>query len=232
MHMTCSDSCKHEFCWLCLGDWKKHGENTGGFYACNVYDKAKEEGKLDEAERTREMAKQVLEKYTHFYERWAANEASKKMAIRDLEKMEKTHMDYIARTQGVTQGEVEFIRDAWIQIIECRRVLKMTYAYGYYVPEDEVAKKQLFEYLQGEAEAGLERLHRCAEDEIKEYIFADKPKEEFKDYQQKLRSLTIVTKNFFENLGRAIENGLSDVPNSQGGKGIEMQEPINIPQSL
>lgn len=34
MHMTCSQ-CRHEFCWLCNGDWKEHGERTGGFYACN-----------------------------------------------------------------------------------------------------------------------------------------------------------------------------------------------------
>ncbi len=34
MHMTCSQ-CRYEFCWLCQGDWKEHGERTGGFYACN-----------------------------------------------------------------------------------------------------------------------------------------------------------------------------------------------------
>ena len=34
MHMTCSQ-CRFEFCWLCSGDWKEHGERTGGFYACN-----------------------------------------------------------------------------------------------------------------------------------------------------------------------------------------------------
>ncbi len=34
MHMTCSQ-CRFEFCWLCQGDWKEHGERTGGFYACN-----------------------------------------------------------------------------------------------------------------------------------------------------------------------------------------------------
>ena len=34
MHMTCS-LCRHEFCWLCQGEWSKHGEGTGGYYACN-----------------------------------------------------------------------------------------------------------------------------------------------------------------------------------------------------
>lgn len=35
------------------------------------------------------------------------------------------------------------------QIVECRRVLKWTYAYGYYLAEQEHAKRQFFEYLQG-----------------------------------------------------------------------------------
>jgi len=50
-----------------------------------------------------------------------------------------------------------FILDIWslstfcftLQIVECRRVLKWTYAYGYYLAEHEHAKKQFFEYLQG-----------------------------------------------------------------------------------
>lgn len=33
------------------------------------------------------------------------------------------------------------------QIIECRRVLKWTYAYGYYL--DDKVKSEFFEYLQG-----------------------------------------------------------------------------------
>lgn len=29
---------------LCLGAWSDHGERTGGFYACNRYESAKQEG--------------------------------------------------------------------------------------------------------------------------------------------------------------------------------------------
>lgn len=36
MHMACP-SCKYEFCWMCLGDWKSHSEKTGGFFKCNIY---------------------------------------------------------------------------------------------------------------------------------------------------------------------------------------------------
>ena len=32
-HMTCKH-CTHEFCWICMGPWKEHGNNTGGFFRC------------------------------------------------------------------------------------------------------------------------------------------------------------------------------------------------------
>ncbi|KAG6472341.1 hypothetical protein ZIOFF_069801 [Zingiber officinale] len=65
MHITCTPPCKFKFCWLCLGSWSEHGERTGGFYACNRYDAAKQEEAYDESERRREMAKNSLERYTH-----------------------------------------------------------------------------------------------------------------------------------------------------------------------
>ena len=46
-------------------------------------------------------------------------------------------------------ANIYFFYVACLQIVECRRVLKWTYAYGYYLPEPEHAKKQFFEYLQG-----------------------------------------------------------------------------------
>ncbi|KAL0392493.1 UNVERIFIED_CONTAM: putative E3 ubiquitin-protein ligase ARI7, partial [Sesamum radiatum] len=120
-------------------------------------------------------------------------------------------LEKLSEVQSQPESQLKFILEAWQQIVECRRVLKWTYAYGYYLPEHEQTKKQFFEYLQGEAEAGLERLHQCAEKELMNYLNSDGPSKDFNDFRTKLAGLTSVTRNYFENLVRALENGLSDV---------------------
>ncbi|KAK9735838.1 hypothetical protein RND81_04G231800 [Saponaria officinalis] len=181
MHITCTPPCKFEFCWLCLGAWTEHGERTGGFYACNRYETAKQEG------------------------------VSRQKALADLQQMQNLHLEKLSDIQCQPESQLKFIIEAWLQIVECRRVLKWTYAYGYYLPEHEHAKRQFFEYLQGEAEAGLERLHQCAEKELQVYLNSEGPSREFNEFRTKLAGLTSVTRNYFENLVRALENGLSDV---------------------
>ncbi|XP_077227066.1 putative E3 ubiquitin-protein ligase ARI8 [Tasmannia lanceolata] len=211
MHITCTPPCKFEFCWLCLGAWSDHGEKTGGFYACNRYETAKQEGAYDETEKRREMAKNSLERYTHYYERWATNQSSRQKALSDLQQMQAVQLEKLSDKQSQPESQLKFITDAWLQIVECRRVLKWTYAYGYYLPEHELARRQFFEYLQGEAESGLERLHQCAEKELQVYLEAEGPSKDFNEFRTKLAGLTSVTRNYFENLVRALEYGLSDV---------------------
>ncbi|KAL6903608.1 hypothetical protein ACP4OV_004421 [Aristida adscensionis] len=211
MHITCTPPCKFEFCWLCLGPWSEHGERTGGFYACNRYEAARQEGAYDESERRREMAKNSLERYTHYYERWAANQSSRQKALGDLQSLQNDKLEKLSDIQSQPESQLKFIIEAWLQIVECRRVLKWTYAYGFYLPEHEHAKRQFFEYLQGEAESGLERLHQCAEKELQVYLEAESPSKDFNDFRTKLAGLTSVTRNYFENLVRALETGLNDV---------------------
>ncbi|BBN00641.1 ariadne-1 [Marchantia polymorpha subsp. ruderalis] len=211
MHITCTPPCKFEFCWLCLGAWTDHGERTGGFYACNRYEAAKQEGVYDEADRRRDMAKNSLERYTHYYERWATNESSRAKAHTDLQQMQAVQIEKLSDKQCQPVSQLKFVTEAWLQIVECRRVLKWTYAYGYYLPDQEDAKKQFFEYLQGEAEAGLERLHQCAEKDLHVFLDGEPGQATFNDFRTKLAGLTSVTRTYFENLVRALENGLTDV---------------------
>lgn len=70
--------------------------------------------------------------------------------------------------------------------------------------------------LSGEAESGLERLHHCAETELKQFVdkSAD-PTKPFYGFRMKLTGLTKVTKTYFGNLVNALENGLADVVYSE-----------------
>ncbi|XP_050369058.1 probable E3 ubiquitin-protein ligase ARI8 [Argentina anserina] len=233
MHMTCTPPCKFEFCWLCLGRWSEHGGSNGGFYACNRYEKAKKEGAYDEEEKRREMAKNSVEKYTHHFERWQSNHSSRQKALEDLDQMLTVNMDKVRGNQNTSQAAVDFLVKAWEQIVECRRMLKWTYAYGYYLPEHDTARKTLFEFLQGEAESGLEKLHQCAEEEVKPFLEEGVgPSQEFNPFKTKLAGLTLVTKNYFENLVRALENGLSDVESQQAGSSDKAGKVVKDPKKM
>jgi len=164
------------------------------------------------------MAKNSLERYTHYYERWASNQLSRQKALADLHQMQTVHLEKLSDIHCTPESQLKFITEAWLQIVECRRVLKWTYAYGFYLPEHEHGKRQFFEYLQGEAESGLERLHQCAEKELQQFLAADGPSKEFDEFRTKLAGLTSVTKNYFENLVRALENGLADVTHAACSK--------------
>ena len=69
--MTCR-LCKHEFCWLCSGSWKDHGSATGGYYKCNKYDEFKQKGdtKITQEEQRIKDAKNELDKYMFYFERF------------------------------------------------------------------------------------------------------------------------------------------------------------------
>ena len=60
-HMQCYH-CKHDFCWMCLGDWKTHGSE---YYECSRY---KENPNIAH-ESVHAQAREALKKYLHYYER-------------------------------------------------------------------------------------------------------------------------------------------------------------------
>ena len=60
-HMQCYH-CKHDFCWMCLGDWKTHGSE---YYECSRY---KENPNIAN-ESAHAQAREALKKYLHYFER-------------------------------------------------------------------------------------------------------------------------------------------------------------------
>ena len=187
-------------------------------------------------------AKMFSDRLLFYLERWKANEKSQEKALSDLKRVQAVDLqkmsDFLVLTRSKS-GMTGFkcVTDAWQQIVECRRMVKWTYAYGYYLPSlyepdaERVEQKQnLFDFLQGEAENSLERLHQCAEHELQHYIDHAYKAEaaaaagtdtetshnlststEFDDFCRKLDGLTKATARYFEKLIQAFENGLSEV---------------------
>ncbi|GJU79446.1 zinc finger, C6HC-type containing protein [Tanacetum coccineum] len=150
MHMTYAQPCGHEFCWLCLAPYT--GNSSHFDSTCNAY--RREGGEVSNSEQRRESARETLQRHAHYYERWDANEKSRKRALLDFNKIETEYLKKLSSNYNMPEKKLQFVTDAWLQIVECRRVLKWTYAYGFYIPEKEKEKKALFEFLQGQAESG------------------------------------------------------------------------------
>jgi ankyrin repeat/IBR domain-containing protein 1 len=88
--MKCS-KCRMDFCWVidmiyrpiisplnyyqvCLGQWKKHGSETGGYFRCNRYEEsravdARNEQAIVEAREASKSA-QKLNRFVHYYSRY------------------------------------------------------------------------------------------------------------------------------------------------------------------
>lgn len=224
-HMTCTSPCGYQFCWLCLGP----NEGHRGCY-CNSYrpwsvGNPEASRNASTVERERKRPKVYLERYVHYYERWENNGRSMAKAVEDFNKVKTEDIMVLGEIQGNTkESEYDFIIEAWQQIIECRQVLRWTYAYGYYMDEDAYAKKVLFECLQGHAEFSLERLHNCAESELQQFLVLSSPAdgEKFNEFRTKLMGLTKVTGTYFNRLVTALEEGLPET--SRYGVGAAYEE--------
>jgi len=158
-HMTCRQ-CRHDFCWICMESWANHGTNTGGYYNCNRY-----QGSVEAPSNETSRAKQELDRYLFYYKRWAVHEQAGKFADDQRQKVE-ARMVELQTQESVGWIDVQFLQQAVEQLIECRRVLKYTYAFAYCLPSG--PKKQLFEYNQSMLESNTEKLSELSEMKLEE----------------------------------------------------------------
>jgi len=123
-HMVCR-SCRHEFCWVCLSDWKGHSD----YYSCNRFEKKKkqEEKKGPKDKRSkkaiaisnREEAKVALEKYLHYNHRYLNHARSKEFEVESKEKAQKA-MRALQEGDNSSCGEVQYIAESTEQLIACQ----------------------------------------------------------------------------------------------------------------
>merc|ERR1719399_101437 len=74
----------------------------------------------------------------------------------------ENHVQELHDKHGFEIIELQFLYDALRQVRACRRVLKWTYVYGYYL-EEAGPEKNLFEFLQKNLEEKTDNLHELLE---------------------------------------------------------------------
>lgn len=137
-HMTCR-KCKHEFCWVCLNEWSEHNNN----YSCNRFRDDKAE---DELRKNR--SRQSLERYLHFYKRFAIHENSMKADLKTVKKIEDITRLYMEDRRAMGQenlswNDIQFLLDAMRALQNGRKALKWTYCFAYYLAKSNFS--QIFE---------------------------------------------------------------------------------------
>ncbi|GAM36597.1 ariadne homolog [Talaromyces pinophilus] len=156
-HMTCR-KCKHEFCWMCMGLWSEHGTS---WYNCNRYTEKSGSDARDAQARSRAS----LERYLHYYNRYANHEQSAKLD-KDLYLKTEKKMTSLQSQSGMSWIEVQFLDTASQALQQCRQTLKWTYAFAYYLARNNLT--EIFEDNQKDLEMAVESLSEMFEKPIAE----------------------------------------------------------------
>lgn len=154
-HMTCR-KCRNEFCWMCMGVWSEHGTS---WYNCNRY----EEKSGSEARDAQAKSRQSLERYLHYYNRYANHEQSAKLD-KDIYLKTEKKMTQLQNTTGMSWIEVQFLESASQALQQCRQTLKWTYAFAYYLARNNLT--EIFEDNQKDLEMAVENLSEMFEKPI------------------------------------------------------------------
>ncbi|XP_062314332.1 E3 ubiquitin-protein ligase ARIH2 isoform X2 [Osmerus eperlanus] len=149
-HMQCS-KCKHDFCWMCLGDWKTHGSE---YYECSRY---KENPDIVNQSQ-QAQAREALKKYLFYFERWENHNKSLQLEVQTYQRIQEKIQERVMNNLG-TWIDWQYMQNAAKLLAKCRYTLQYTYPYAYYM-ESGPRKKlvRLFEYQQAQLEAEIENL--------------------------------------------------------------------------
>lgn len=139
--------CKHDFCWMCCGDWRSHGSE---YYECSRY--KSNPNIVNESAGI--QAREALKKYLFYFERWQNHADSLKREEETKRKINQKIQEKVNNNIG-TWIDWQYLLDAAQLLAKCRYTMMYTYPYAYFM-EDE--RKRLFEYQQAQLELEIENL--------------------------------------------------------------------------
>uniref|UniRef100_A0A2K6P4Y7 RBR-type E3 ubiquitin transferase n=1 Tax=Rhinopithecus roxellana TaxID=61622 RepID=A0A2K6P4Y7_RHIRO len=139
-HVHCS-KCKHDFCWMGLGDWKTHGSE---YYECSRY---KENPDIVNQSQQAQV-RQALKKYLFYLE-------SLQLEAQTYQWIHEKIQERVMNNLG-TWIDWQYLQNAAKLLAKCRYTLQYTYPYAYYMESG--PRKKLFEYQQAQLEAEIKNL--------------------------------------------------------------------------
>ncbi|CAL8102317.1 unnamed protein product [Orchesella dallaii] len=187
-HMTCR-KCSHQFCWLCLTDWKDHRD----FYYCN-------RNADPVATEAQDAAKNHLQRFIFANDRYLGHGQSY-----DLEKNllagSLTRMDEIKTVCGMGQlVDASFYVDAIKALLICRKLLQYSFAFVFFLERN--SQVEIFE-------TNMINLHEAVED-LSHYLEEDKSIKDLGENKLKVLNLTNFCKHRRKVLIEHVNEGYAD----------------------
>jgi len=196
------DTCTTSFCLKCgeepnaplackyLSRWHKkcHNESEGG-----------EMGLMDLSDAAK--AKQELDRYLDYYKRYHKHAEAQKFSRKQLTETEERMMRLQETQNNATWTDVEILKKANEKLVECRRVLKYTYCFAYYMPEM-VAVTSL---PIGGGGGSRQMVNSMAKMQKEQFEYHQEMQKEQFEYHQE------VLERFTENLSELVEKPLKEI---------------------
>ena len=227
MHMTCYN-CRYEFCWLCMGDYKKHSQETG-IGLCNSFADVKKVNRAKEGEmRERTRLDLKMRKFVHYATRFKEHLNAVELDIKRGEQL-VSQIDFILAKSGnkYTLADFSFLNDIIELVCKARRALANTYSMRFFMKGKR--KKLFFDFMQAELELSLEALSRTLVKDITEYIEMGSDKSislkqvffKFKNDAAQIRAA--VESHFIKVLG-TIKNDFPEVKEEEGKEELDSSD--------
>jgi ariadne-1 len=136
-----------------MGLWSEHGTS---WYNCNRFEEKSGVDSRDHQAKSRAS----LERYLHYYNRYANHEQSAKLD-KDLYLKTEKKMISLQASSGLSWIEVQFLDTASQALQQCRQTLKWSYAFAFYLAKNN--QTDLFEMNQENLELAVENLSEMFE---------------------------------------------------------------------
>jgi ariadne-1 len=136
-----------------MGNWSEHGTS---WYNCNRF----EERSGSEARDAQARSRQSLERYLHYYNRYANHEQSAKLD-KDIYVKTESKMKQLQSQAKLSWIEVQFLEAASQSLQRCRQTLKWTYAFAFYLANNNLT--EIFQTNQKDLEMAVENLSEMFE---------------------------------------------------------------------